>query len=284
MRKNWLACGIVAALALLCSTSSSRAAVVINEIAIDLPGGDSGQEYFEIRSTTDGVESLDGLTLLVLEGDGASPGVVDVALSLNGFSTGTNGLFLWRDTATVLNPAPAAATTLNVVDFNPDLENGSNTFMLVRGWTGTVAMTDIDADNNGIVDAGPFPWTGVVDAIGVRENDGASNVAYASQFGGADFPQFVAFNGDMIFRLRDTLEWVSADVNGSSPGPYTYDPVEAGKIDGSAIDPATFDIGTSTPGNINPQVVPEPSACVVASLGLIGLVGLARRPRPAAGA
>jgi hypothetical protein len=249
------------------SLGTSRAAIIINEIAIDAPGADNGQEFVELKSTTGGAESLSGLHLLVIEGDGTTPGIIDQALSLGSFSTGANGLFLWRDAATVLSPAPHPATVVNVADFTPDLENGSNTFMLVSGFTGAAAQ-DLDTNDDGTFDV--TPWTSVVDSIGVAENDGANNRFYL----GTGFAANATFNPDAVLRLRDG-SWFAADVTGVSPGPYAFDPAETQDISGAAVNIATFDINTLTPGSNNP--IPEPSTAVLVGLSL--LAGAARRRR-----
>ena len=77
----------------LASAATVVADVQFNEAAIDLPGTDNGVEFIELRSDTPSF-SMSGLTLLVIEGDGASPGLIDQALNLGAFSTGTNNLFL----------------------------------------------------------------------------------------------------------------------------------------------------------------------------------------------
>lgn len=244
---------------------SSRAGVIINEIAVDAPGADQGQEFFELRSTTGGAESLSGLHLLVIEGDSATPGAIDQVFNVGSFSTGTNGLFLWRDTVAVLSPAPDPATVVNVSDFAPDLENGSNTFVLVSGFTGALNQ-DLDTNDDGALDA--TPWTSVVDSIGVAENDGVNNRFYL----GTGFAANAAFNPDAVLRLRDG-SWFAADVIGASPGPYAFDPTETEDISGAAVNIATFDVNTLTPGSNNP--IPEPSTVVLAGLSL--LAGAARR-------
>jgi hypothetical protein len=241
----------------LALTASAAAQIRINEMMIDGPGTDNGQEFIELSSAAPSTP-LAGLTFLALDGDGGNAGTIDVALNLSPFSTGTNGLFLWRDSVTVLAPAPDPLTSLNIADFNPDIENGSNTYLLVSGFSGAIG-NDIDTDNDGVIDAA-LPWTSVVDAVTILENDGAANVGYAAALGGASFPQFAAFNPDCFQRFGGAL-W-GFDVTGTNPGPYPNDPAESGDSSGAPVGGSW----TLTPGSAN---IPEP-----ASIGLLAMGAL----------
>ncbi|MGE3240188.1 MAG: PEP-CTERM sorting domain-containing protein [Pirellulales bacterium] len=267
--KQWMHYACIATGILAACVGTARAGIIINEIGIDLPGTDNGQEFFELKSTTNGVESLSGLHLLSIEGDGASAGTIDQAISLGSFSTGTNGLFLWRDAATVLSPAPHPATVVNVADFSPDLENGSNTFVLVSGFSGAVG-NDLDTNDDGMLDS--TPWTSVVDSIGLAENDGAANRFYL----GTGFAANPTFNPDALIRLSDG-SWFAADVTGASPGPYAFDPAETENLSGAAVSIATFDITTLTPGNVNP--IPEPTTALLLGLATLAVAAGRRRAR-----
>ncbi len=259
---GWAKNGLLAsALVYGLSGGPAGAVTLINEVFFNPPSTDNGQEYFELTGTAG--DSLTGLTLLAIEGDGTSAGTVDQALSLSSFTLGSNGLFLWRDAATVLSPAPGSATTLNVADFAPDLENGSNTYALVSGFSGSVG-NDLDTNNDGTLDS--TPWTSVLDAIGVVENDGSSNVAYGSQLGGAQFVQIAAFTPDVVFRAGGN--WVGADVIGTAPGPYTLDPANNVFLNGSSAGVT----GTLSPGGANAGATPVPVP--PATLGLLAFAAL----------
>jgi hypothetical protein len=248
----------------------SYADLVINEIFLNPPGADNGQEFVELRGTTGGIESMAGLTLIGIEGDGTAPGLIDFALNLGAFSTGTNGLFLWRDSASVINPAPDSATTINVADFSPDIENGSQTFVLVRDFTGTVAQ-DLDTNNDGVLDV--TPWASVLDAVGLIENDGAANVAYAQGLGFFNYTNS-GFNADVLLRDGTTGQWLATDVLGTNPGgPYTADP-GLGRSSWGANGTETI-----SPGNFNFSIsaVPEPPSLLLA--GCAALLGVGHRRR-----
>ena len=272
-RRLLWACAAVALLATC--LSSSHAAIILNEIFVNPAGTDNGREFIELRSTTDGVEAMSGLTLLVIEGEGTAAGIVDQALSLGAFSTGTNGLFLWRDSATVLSPTLAAATTLNVADFSPDIENGTQTYVLVDGFSGAIG-TDYDADDNGALDS--TPWSSVLDAVGYIDNSGGAEFSYAAGLGGVSFPMLPAgFDPEAVLRENDLMgnpyDWLVADVQSASPtnGPFALDGSELLRPDGSTQNIASLSFDTLSPGNAN-QSIPEPSTVVLAGLALVGMV------------
>lgn len=243
-------------LASIAAAATSHAAIQLNEIFLNPPGTDNTQEFIELRSTTGGVESFAGLTLLNIEGDATGAGNTDFVLSLGAFSTGANGLFLWRDSAVVLNPAPDLLTVVNSADwpvngtaFSGDLENGSQTFLIVSGYTGTLNQ-DLDTNNDGVLDL--QPWTSVVDAIGFSENDAGVNIGYALGLGFFNFGPDLGFNADTLFRDGTTGAWLGTDVVGTAGGPYTADPTPNRNGFGAN--------GTETlsPGSANVSIVPEP--------------------------
>ena len=255
---------VLSTLTVLAISTQAPAALWINEALINVPGGgDNGFEFLELKSSTPSM-SLAGLTLLYFEGNSPNPasGTPDQIINLGALSTGTNGLLLMRDAATVLTPAPNPATSLFVQDFNPDLENGGATIAIVTGWTGNTT-SDIDADNDGIVDNTSF-WTSVVDAIGWNESsDTAPLTTYASQLGGIYFPQ-AAFTPDAFTRINPGYAFFM-DVLGANPGPYSTDPIQIGPENPGA--PFLL-----TPGSEN---VPEPASATL--LALSGLLVIRRR-------
>jgi hypothetical protein len=246
--------------------TAAHGAIVFNELMYDAPGTNPNKRFFELKSTTGGVESLAGLSILAIEGDGtAGRGGVDFAYSFGAVSTGNNGLALLRDGVAVLEPAPDAATTV-VIDAYTYNENTTVSYLLVSGFTGTAGTTDIDSDDDGTADS-TLPWTAVLDAVGFR--DVATDPLYAAQFGGIEYNEADApYNTADIFGfLRDdtntahSFRVTSADAD----GPFTVD-----------LSP-TLPVGyTLTPGSAN-AAVPEPTA--LASVALGGVVLLARRRR-----
>ncbi|MFO0872885.1 MAG: thrombospondin type 3 repeat-containing protein [Phycisphaerales bacterium] len=201
--------------------------VIFTEILLNPPGNDDGQESIEIKGPPN--TSLDGWWIITIDGDGTSAGTVDERISLNGVTTGSNGLVLVRDGAGVIAPGPDAGTTIVTLSFNPNFENGSNTFVLAYGLAPAI-NTDIDGDNDGIADAS-FATLTVLDAVGIRENDGVSNFSYASQLGSfGDYGPFTGFTPDALYRVfacdgATELGWAGGDVTGTNPGgPYLWSP------------------------------------------------------------
>lgn len=245
--------GVACGIALVLTTSTAFAAVRINEVLVNPPGADNGFEYFELLSDS-GAESLDGLTLLVFEGDtGASglSGKIDAAVDLSGNSTGSNGLLLWRDASTVIPPGPENETTVVSNDFG-SLENGSSTFALVSGFTGTQG-DDLDTDDDGIFD-GTLPWTSVLDSIAILEEGDPDDKDYATALGGTALPRDLPFTPGLIFRPFERDDWVAAEVATDSETSVLN--LREDNIvfeDGLALSPTSFSPATATPGAANAE-------------------------------
>jgi hypothetical protein len=230
----------IVGLALLSSAAFSNS---INEFLVNPPGTDQGGEFIELKGIPS--TSVAGLTFVVIEGDGTTVyGIVDQAVALTG-SYGTNGLFMIRDAATALSPAPHPATTIQVHDFTPDIENGANTYLLVSGWSGIVGM-DLDTNNDGILDA--MPWTTVHASIGYLATGATPGFAYAAQIGGTNFVQ-AGFTPDAVLKYGSGL--IGLDVSGTVPGPFTLFSTNCVDPTGAIVTlPVTF---TLTPGSENPS-------------------------------
>lgn len=269
------------ALAAVCvlSSAATAAPVFFNEIIRDVPGADGGNESIELLGPAN--FSLNGFTLLAIDGDSTASGVIDQAISLNGLALGSNGLLLIQDTNPLM-PSPAAGTTVFNLPggFTPDLENGSNTFVLVQGFTGAVG-DDLDTNNDGTIDVA-LPFTSVSDAVALLENDGTSNFGFADDLGAG----FLTFGGPSAAFTPDAFARASNggaaafDITGTSPGPFSTDPSEFLFVGPAGTPDSTFDL---TPGSVNaafgPGVaaVPEPASVALVGVGAAGLV--ARRLR-----
>lgn len=170
---------------------AAQAQFHLQTLLYDPPGADNGKEAVVIAGPPS--TFLTGWWLLAIEGDGNQTGIVDMALPLTGWSTGSNGLLLIRDADQVLLPGPAPETNVVIFDFTPDIENGSNTFVLGFGQPPAVG-TNLDLDNDGVLDV-PLGVFLVADAVAILAPTGV-NQGYADDLG---FPeaQFGPFQGPL---------------------------------------------------------------------------------------
>lgn len=243
--------------------------VMINEIRQDEPGGTDSNEFVEL--TGDPGESLDGLWYLVL-GDHTSfgsddgenipdkrGGVVEFAVSLDGYTIPEDGLFLMTTTNMQIDVFGLAITDIDYLLTEINFENSDNvTHLLVRGYTGIEVTNfadqyddlavDIDDDDDGVPNAS-LPWTEVIDAVGLVEvpNDSdPEEYVYGAAFGGSDIGPDGSFTPGMLYRGSDDGLWNIGEfnlINEAGDGLFPGD-----DLNGPAVD---------TPGSENP-VSPEP--------------------------
>jgi hypothetical protein len=125
---------------------------IINEIYKKQPGTDF-HEFVEIVGAPD--TDYSAYTVVILEGDaGTGAGVIDRVYPIG--TTGADGLFA-------------------IPFVSDEIENGSETVLLVRDYTGTLAA-DLDAGDDGTLDTSP--WAAVADAVALSDADDA--VPYAA--------------------------------------------------------------------------------------------------------
>jgi hypothetical protein len=219
----------IAALA-IATVPAFAQSLAMTELLYNPSGTDTGYEWIEIQGTPGAV--VNNLWLVSIEGDtGASSqgvpgeqGAVDVKKAVPSFVLGSNGLALIRQ-VTPSNPSVLpflagseadAATTIVALDYSylntasgggtvTDLENGSNTFLVVQSanpfWT---SLTDIDVDNDGVPDSGITGLFTVVGAFGVRDGftgGNATDKSYGAAFGGHDSP---FSNPAFVYRVLTT--------------------------------------------------------------------------------
>ena len=167
----------------------------INEVLTNPNGSDSnttGNEHFELRGTPG--MSLTGYYLLSVEGgDPTGRGDINQFFDLGAFSIGENGYLFARQNLSLYTATATGATVIqntagqgwgltgSTVGYSGDgtqvdLENGTTTIMLINiesGIAPDLAM-DLDADNDGLLDALPTGWS-IVDSVGII--DGAATQA-----------------------------------------------------------------------------------------------------------
>ena len=197
---------ILPLLALCLAPIGGQAALRINEVHYNVEGPDENYEFIELKSTTGGVESCAGLSLVLINNalsDGGvrlNPGEILEVLNLSDLSTGSNGLLLLGNNYTesppggpwsgAIDPATALGDPAGLGDSDIKTNTGF-TLLLVRNFdavNGTKGL-DIDQDiisgagistGNGTIDwnqasppAGSVPrlWADadVIDSIGVRD-------------------------------------------------------------------------------------------------------------------
>ncbi len=165
----------------------------INEFVFNHRGADR-DEFIEVAGIPD--RSYDQYSLLVVEGDGAGQGIVDAvfplsAMDANGFET--------------------------FGFFRGFLENGSQTLLLVKHFTGG-AGTDLDTDNDGTIDA-DAPLAVLVDDVAVLDGRGRnalySSVVLDPNFDGLDQRVGGASRIPNLIDTDATTDWVRNDFQGA---------------------------------------------------------------------
>jgi len=236
-------CSALLAGAVMLLGNPAANADLLNEFQPNPTGSDPADVDFELTGT--GNAAFD-LWILSIESDSSSStGLVDRATNVTG-NYDANGI---------------AVVSI------PDLENPSFTTVLTSGFTGTVGTTDIDADNDGIVDD-VSDLGAIMDALGIPDTTG--EFLYGSQLGGQDF----AHTGDepkLVFRDGNSGNWWAIN-----------DPAGTDAFDINA-NPSAFALFNQNPenptfGSTNPAFIPEPASGLLVVLGMaFGLLGTRRR-------
>ena len=190
----------------------------ISELLGNPPGIDPATQEVELLGTPNAAFDL---WLVSIESDpGTNQGTVDRAENVTG-TYGADGL---------------------AVVVIADLENPSNTLVLCDDFTGTIGTTDIDTDDDGMIDDSST-FVGVQDAISIIED--VDDPGYGTELGGEDF----VANGNssdplIVFRDGTTGTWYSVD-----PDLMVYDT-------SGAVVTGTFDLDPTIPtfGSVNPSL------------------------------
>ncbi len=200
--------------------------VIINEVMAKADAGED-TEFIELFGTPLG--SLENMSLLVIEGQTASKGIVDRIYDLSGQSLDADGYFLLGDTA--LSPDMALSG-------GADFENGSETFVLVENLLGSILVnTDLDTNNDGSAEV---PVGTVIDAVGLVGGSGFPD--YAIYFGGSEIGPQVGLFPDGAARIPNGI-----DTNNAADWVFL-----SGALDGSEGDqPITPDAANSGDGDFD---------------------------------
>ncbi|MEW5827614.1 MAG: ExeM/NucH family extracellular endonuclease [Chloroflexota bacterium] len=196
----------------------------INEFSASTTGTDV--EYVEIFGAAN--TDYSAYTVLEIEGDGSGSGFVDEVIGLG--STDANGFYLAS--------LPANA-----------LENGSITLLLVKNFTGAL-NTDLDMDNDGVLDA--TPWDSIVDAVAVSDGT-AGDLFYGVPALGPNYDGVSSFAPGGASRIPDGFDTEAAS-------DWVRNDFDLAGIPGF---PGSIVLGEAynTPGAPNEIFVPPPEMC-----------------------
>ncbi|MBX3385825.1 MAG: hypothetical protein KF768_04585 [Phycisphaeraceae bacterium] len=249
----------------------------LSEVFVNAPdGGDVGREFVEVFGTPNA--SLAGYWFMGLEGDlnaqnmpHPANGVIDHLIPFSDFFTGANGMLLVRDGPDQLDPAPDAQTFVGVIPFVPELENGSVTWILGYGNPPPIG-TDLDSNDDGIIDPGALDGFTVVDAIGYYVGE-VGGTLYGDNFG--EFGQNLLqeppmglpeqWTPDFVLRVfgpnGQPCAWAGGDaLGGPGFGPFTIDLFENTGFAEVGIDNVGFLFITPGGNNpVSPAVLFQPS-------------------------
>jgi hypothetical protein len=241
----------------------AMAQVRITEAFVNPPGSpDAGREFIEIQSCRPNF-SLQGYWLIGIDGENFfNPGNIHWAIDLSAYSTGSNGLLLVRDGERVLQPAPAAETTVVVIPFaftEAAMGNDSYTVALVRNFTGQPG-DDIDTNDDGVIDN--LLWSEAVQAFGWKDDEeepGQPDHIYPEQLNGVNIPGYLrrrpdgsTWEPDVIILFQNG-SIIAADAGRATGADPSLGPFETSNSNRAIIGtlPSAFNREV-TPGNLNP--------------------------------
>ncbi len=184
--------------------------VFLNELQMNTTGTD--WEFFEIQGMAG--EDLSNLTLITIDGDTSSLGTVNAVVDLTGQSIPADGI--WVASSPAANGAYQITGNLTIA--NNTFENGTTTFLLVTGFTGTNG-DDLDINDNGILDV--MPWTEIIDGVALTDAS-ATDFTYAGVTAigpdGTFLPSGIFRSTDAPTSEFNTTTFLSFDTPDGTPG------------------------------------------------------------------
>jgi hypothetical protein len=216
-------------LAVMAGFAGTASAAIINEfVANDI----STDDYEFIELCGQPYESLDGLTVVLIEGEGTGSGIIDRIIPLTGYAISASGYFVIGDP--LVSPDLEMATGF--------IENGGNNILLLSDFDEGLypVGTDIDAEDDCIAD---YPIGTVVDGVGYGYGYSALDCAY--YYGIPTVGPDGTYDPAGAARCDDCDaiggEWFMICLNGTEPAPTG---IECAEGDG-------YYIGWATPGAAN---------------------------------
>ena len=196
--------------------------LTLNELRTKQPGAPDTDEYFEIKGEPG--QSLDGLSVIILGGDGCEPeGVVIEQYNLWGQTVPSSGYFVMGDSTLSLGTG--------FVDYELELDiidGGNLTFALAWNFTGAKGQV-LDTDASCSLDL--TPWQELAGDVVASYGDGSMNCTY---LGAIEIGPDGIYSPGHLYRCGD------------------------GKWDWSSFDPSA---GTDSPGLENPECGAPPAIC-----------------------
>ncbi len=185
--------------------SIAEGGVLLNEVNVNPAGADKNFEFVELLSAAGDSRSLNGYTLVSIDNVGPNTGSIRHAWSLDGMSTGANGLILIGNKyplggtnnpfSAIMSPQTntgdpsgrdGLATSFSDGVLGDDNDNLSFNLMLVRGYTGYIgqdldekvgASNGVDSPGDGIFDRSA--WDSIHDSIMFRDQPEITGTAPA---------------------------------------------------------------------------------------------------------
>lgn len=188
-------------------------AVQINEVLADPPLTDDNKEFVELRCNP-GL-ALDPYWFVIVDGDVIdnqpnAVGVVKFKKKLTGITCGATGLVVLQRGGVYDG---VVGTTYVDEFFTNNIENGSQTYLLVE--SATLAATDIDADNDGVIDDATV-LASTVDSVAVLDGTAGDRAYSTAILSGVEVDAISRFAGRSA---RSASSWYFGEVAGP---PYAY--------------------------------------------------------------
>ncbi len=240
--------------------------VLINEVLFDTEGTDTPHEYVELRGQPGTVVPAN--TYLVnIEGDsdsGFGPGKVSNIFNLSGLAFGSNGYLVIAQNGSGYTFDPGANVIVSTTSdfggltfFQSDvaanqIENATNTFMLLTSSVAPLLSNDVDSSNSGILDGPASSWT-IRDSLGISDG-GSGDFTYSpvvfNYFDTVTPPLgYVARLGNSTGQTN--ADWSAAELVGTAPN-YT--------LSSTATLPVNYGgLAVNHIGKANPLLTPVPT-------------------------